>query len=69
MNKKQKLSKPNPGGKENTSEQYIEEIDLYSSQKDDVTPAFLQLTKSPQPSTSGLNFIHINDMHINDSDN
>ncbi|KAH3708958.1 hypothetical protein DPMN_068417 [Dreissena polymorpha] len=69
MNKRKKLSKPNPGGKEITSEQYIEEVDLYSSQKVDVTPAFPQLTKSPQPSTSGLNVIHVNDIHINDSDN
>ena len=30
MNKKQKPSKPDPGGKEITSEQYIEELDLYS---------------------------------------
>ncbi|KAH3835856.1 hypothetical protein DPMN_109224 [Dreissena polymorpha] len=46
MNKKQKLSKPNPGGKKITSKRYIEELDLYSSQKNDVTSAFSLHVKS-----------------------
>ena len=69
---KKSVSKPNPGGKEITSQKYMEDIEQYSSQKENclTVPSSNNFceTTSPMPSTSGINVIRPESYTSDDSE-